>query len=63
LARAQENINDFISAEMNLKKVLDIEPKNKTAIKKYNEICAKMKSQMNVKSKNNKKNKNKKKLV
>lgn len=48
---------------MNLKKVLDIEPKNKTAIQKYNEICAKMKSQMNVKSKNTKKNKNKKKLV
>jgi len=34
---------------MNLKKVLSIEPKNKAAKAKYDEICIKMKSQMNVK--------------
>jgi len=46
---------------MNLKKVLSIEPKNKAAKAKYDEICIKMKSQMNVK-KANKKYKTKKKL-
>lgn len=47
---------------MNLKKVLNLEPKNKTAKLKQDEVCAKMKVQLNCKS-NKKKNKNKKKLT